>query len=81
MSNLNQDIQASHKILDLLERANAQSEAIIDGLPGVFLILNEHRGRPDTRNRSRRPAAHRVFPAIQTGSSEHLPATPAAVNG
>jgi diguanylate cyclase (GGDEF)-like protein/PAS domain S-box-containing protein len=42
MSNLNQDIQASHKILDLLERANAQSEAIIDGLPGVFLILNEH---------------------------------------
>lgn len=41
MSNLNQDIQASHKILDLLERANAQSEAIIDGLPGVFLILNE----------------------------------------
>lgn len=41
MSNLNQDIQASHKILDLLERANAQSEAIVDGLPGVFLILNE----------------------------------------
>ncbi|MFE8071140.1 GGDEF domain-containing protein [Marinobacteraceae bacterium S3BR75-40.1] len=41
MSNLNQDIQASHKILDLLENANAQSEAIIDGLPGVFMILNE----------------------------------------
>lgn len=41
MSNLNQDIQASHKILELLERANAQSEAIVDGLPGVFLILNE----------------------------------------
>lgn len=41
MSNLNQDIQASHKILDLLERANAQTESIIDGLPGVFLILNE----------------------------------------
>ena len=41
MSNLNQDIQASHKILDLLERANVQSEAIVDGLPGIFLILND----------------------------------------
>ena len=41
MSNLNQNIQASHKVLALLEKANSHSERIIDGLPGVFLILNE----------------------------------------
>lgn len=41
MSNINQDIQASHKILTLLEEANAQSESILDNIPGVFLIINE----------------------------------------
>ncbi|MCW8932975.1 MAG: GGDEF domain-containing protein [Gammaproteobacteria bacterium] len=41
MSNINQDIQASHKILTLLEDANAQSEYILDTVPGVFLIINE----------------------------------------
>ena len=41
MSNLNQTIQASHKVLSLLEKANSHSEQIIDSLPGVFLILNE----------------------------------------
>ena len=41
MSNLNQNIQASHKVLALLEKANSHSERIIDSLPGVFLILNE----------------------------------------
>lgn len=40
MSNLNQTIQASQKVLALLEKANAHSEQIIDDLPGVFLILN-----------------------------------------
>ncbi len=41
MSNINQDVQASHKILSLLEKANAQAEEIIDRLPGIFLIFNE----------------------------------------
>ncbi len=41
MSNLNQNIQASHKVLSLLEKANSHSENILDGLPGIFLILNE----------------------------------------
>jgi diguanylate cyclase (GGDEF)-like protein/PAS domain S-box-containing protein len=41
MSNINQDIQASHKILSLLEGANSHSEHIIDSLPGVFLVINE----------------------------------------
>ena len=41
MSNLNQNIQASHKVLSLLEKANSHSENIIDSLPGIFLILNE----------------------------------------
>lgn len=42
MSNINQDIQASHKILSLLEEANSHSEDIIDSLPGVFLVMNEN---------------------------------------
>lgn len=41
MSNINQDVQASHKILTLLEKANSQAEEIIDHLPGIFLIFNE----------------------------------------
>ncbi|MCG8667869.1 MAG: GGDEF domain-containing protein [Pseudomonadales bacterium] len=41
MSNINQDVQASHKILTLLETANAQTEQIIDLLPGIFLIFND----------------------------------------
>lgn len=41
MSNINQDVQASHKILSLLERANSQTENIIDCLPGIFLIFND----------------------------------------
>jgi len=40
MSNKNHNIQASHKILTLLEKANSHSERIIDGLPGIFLIIN-----------------------------------------
>jgi len=40
MSNISQDVQASHKVLTLLESANTNSERIIDNLPGVFLILN-----------------------------------------
>lgn len=42
MSNINQDVQASHKILTLLEKANSQTEQIIDLLPGIFLIFNEN---------------------------------------
>ena len=41
MSNINQDVQASHKILTLLEKANSQTEQIIDSLPGIFLIFND----------------------------------------
>lgn len=41
MSNISQDVQASHKVLTLLENANSHSERIIDGLPGLFLIINE----------------------------------------
>ena len=40
MSNINQEVQASHKILTLLEKANSQTEAIIDNLPGMFIVLN-----------------------------------------
>jgi len=40
MSNISHDVQASHKVLTLLEDANTHSERIIDSLPGVFLIIN-----------------------------------------
>ncbi len=41
MSNINQDVQASHKILTLLEKANSQTEQIIDNLPGIFIVFNQ----------------------------------------
>lgn len=42
MSNINQDIQASHKILAMQEEASEHSDRIIDMLPGIFIVLNEH---------------------------------------
>ncbi len=42
MSNINHDIQASHKILTMLEEANEHSDKIIDMLPGIFVVLNEN---------------------------------------
>lgn len=41
MSNINLDLQASHKILMLLDEANANTESVIDLIPGIFLIINE----------------------------------------
>ena len=41
MSNINQDIQASHKILAMQEEANEHSDRIVDMLPGIFIVLNE----------------------------------------
>ena len=42
MSHINLDLQASHKMLMLLDEANANTESIIDNVPGVFLIINEN---------------------------------------
>ncbi|MBS1158970.1 MAG: hypothetical protein H6R15_1389 [Proteobacteria bacterium] len=42
MSRINFDLQASHKMLMLLDEANVNTESIIDRIPGVFLIVNEH---------------------------------------
>jgi len=41
MSNINLDLQASHKMLLLLDEANTHTESVIDQMPGVFLIVNE----------------------------------------
>ena len=38
----NDDLQASHNILQLLEESNANVENILDQLPGIFLIINEN---------------------------------------
>lgn len=41
MSRINLDLQASHKMLMLLDEANVNTESIIDRIPGIFLIINE----------------------------------------
>lgn len=41
MSRINLDLQASHKMLTLLDEANANTESVIDLIPGIFLVLNE----------------------------------------
>lgn len=41
MANINLDLQASHKMLLLLDEANTHTESVIDQIPGVFLIINE----------------------------------------
>ena len=41
MSHINLDLQASHKMLMLLDEANANTESVIDSIPGIFLIINE----------------------------------------
>ena len=42
MSHMNLDLQASHKMLMLLDEANANTESVIDLIPGIFLIINEN---------------------------------------
>ena len=42
MSHINLDLQASHKMLTLLDEANANTESVIDQIPGIFLIINEN---------------------------------------
>lgn len=42
MSHANLDLQASHKMLMLLDEANTNAESVIDLLPGIFLIVNEN---------------------------------------
>ncbi len=37
----NHELQVSHKVLTLLEKASSTAERIIDQFPGVFLIVNE----------------------------------------
>lgn len=42
MSRINLDLQASHKMLKLLDEANINTESIIDTIPGIFLVINEN---------------------------------------
>lgn len=41
MSNINLDLQASHKMLTLLDEANDNTETVIDLVPGIFVVINE----------------------------------------
>ena len=38
--NSNRDLQINHKIVRFLEEAKAQSEIILDRLPGLFAIID-----------------------------------------
>ncbi len=40
--NANKDLQANHKIVRFLEEAKAQSEMVLDALPGVFAVIDMH---------------------------------------
>jgi len=40
-STINRALQASHKIISILEEASSHSEMILDLLPGIFLVVNE----------------------------------------
>lgn len=42
MSHINLDLQASHKMLMMLDEANANTESVINQIPGIFLIINEN---------------------------------------
>ncbi|WP_153109553.1 sensor domain-containing diguanylate cyclase [Propionivibrio limicola] len=42
MSRINLDLQASHKMLMLLDEANANAESVIDQIPGLFVVINEN---------------------------------------
>ncbi len=40
MSSHNHDIQASHKILQLIERSKRESDSFLDTIPGIFAVIN-----------------------------------------
>jgi signal transduction histidine kinase len=41
MSRINQDLQASHKIISIVEKSKNYSESLIDNLPDVFAVIND----------------------------------------
>ena len=41
MKNLNQDIQASEKILSILKKSKEQSDRIVNDLDNIFLVINQ----------------------------------------
>ena len=41
---VSKDLQANHKMIRFLEEAKAQSEMVLDALPGVFAVI-DHEGR------------------------------------
>lgn len=40
--NANKELQANHKVIRFLEEAKAQSEMVLDALPGVFAVLDKN---------------------------------------
>jgi signal transduction histidine kinase len=42
MSAINQDLQATHKIINLIEESKRKGEIILDTIPGIFAVINNH---------------------------------------
>jgi hypothetical protein len=38
----NQDLQATHKVLQLIESSKRQGERILDTIPGLFAVINSY---------------------------------------
>ena len=41
MSNINQDLQATHKILTIIEQSKSNNDELLDHLPGIFCIIDD----------------------------------------
>ena len=41
MSNINQDLQATHKILTIIEQSKTNNDELLDHLPGIFCIIDD----------------------------------------
>ena len=41
MSEINKDLQATHKILTIVEQSKSHNDELLDKLPGVFAIVDE----------------------------------------
>ena len=41
MSEINKDLQATHKILTIVEQSKSHNDELLDKLPGIFAIIDD----------------------------------------
>lgn len=44
MSTVNNDLQATHQLLTLLEQSKRRSDEVLDGLPGIYSVIEDNDG-------------------------------------